>query len=85
MSPTGGVSSAGGQGEPEDLALSEIWKRYKDRWVAVVVTSRDRNLQPTKGKVVADDLDRYFLRQKLGDYTDIYIFFAGEPPYRLLL
>jgi hypothetical protein len=85
MSPTGGASSSGGQGEPEDLAIPEIRERYKDRWVAVVVTGRNQNFQPTKGKVVAEDADRYMLRQKLGKYPNICIFFAGEPPYPLLL
>jgi len=85
MSPTSGVPSSGGQGEPEELALPEIRRRYKERWVALVVTGRDANLQPTKGRVVADDSDRYMLRQKLIAYSNICIFFAGEPPYPLLL
>lgn len=89
MSSAGSVQSAGEQAEPEELALPEIRKRYKDRWVAMIVTGRDKNLQPTKGKVVQDDIDRYMLRQKLrlkpGGYLDICIFFTGEPPYPLLL
>jgi hypothetical protein len=72
------------QAEPEILSLSEIRKKYKDRWVALIVTGRDKNLQPTKGKVVSDDIDRYMLRQKL-KYKDICIFYTGEPPYPLLL
>jgi hypothetical protein len=75
----------GEQGEPEDLALSEIFKRYKDSWVAIIVTSRDKNFQPTKGKVVANDIDRYRLRQKLLKYPDICILYAGEPAYPLFL
>jgi len=85
MSSSTDVPATGGQGEPEDLALPEIFKRYKGRWVAITVTVRDKNLQPTKGKVVADDMDRYLLRMKLKKYKDICIFFAGEPPYPLLL
>lgn len=85
MSSTSGVPSTGEQGESEDLALPEIRARYKDRWVAVVVTKRDKNLQPLSGRVVADDIDRYMLRQKLGKYPDICIFFTGESPYPLLL
>jgi hypothetical protein len=76
---------AGEQGEPEDLALSEIFKRHKDTWVAMTVTARDKNFQPTRGKVVATNLDRYGLRQKLLKYADICILYAGEPPYPLFL
>ncbi|MGA2199852.1 MAG: hypothetical protein ABSG45_07930 [Nitrososphaerales archaeon] len=85
MSSTSGSPTVGGQDQPEDLALSEIIKRYKGRWVGIVVTGRDKNMQPTKGKVVADDIDRYMLRPKLRAYKDICIYFAGEPPYPLLL
>ncbi len=85
MSSAGSVPSTGEQGEPEDLALPEIRKLHKDRWVAVVVTARDTNLFPSRGRVVAEDTDRYMLRQKLGKYPDICIFFAGDPPYPLLL
>jgi hypothetical protein len=85
LTPAVNALPAGEQGEPDDLALPDIRERYKDRWVAILVTRRDRNLLPTRGKVVAEDADRYMLRQKLGKYPDICIFFAGEPPYRLLL
>lgn len=85
MSSTSGSPTVGGQDQQEDLALSEIIKRYKGRWVGIVVTGRDKNMQPTKGKVVADDIDRYMLRPKLRAYKDICIYFAGEPPYPLLL
>ncbi len=74
-----------GKEEPEELTISEIKERYKGRWVGMVVTARDKNFQPTKGKVVADDMDRYMLRPKLIKYLDICILFAGEPPYPLLL
>ncbi len=85
MSSTEGLQSAGGEGEPKELTLREIRKQFKDRWVAVVVTRRDRNMQPTGGKVVAEDIDRYLLRQKLGAYKDICIFFAGDPIYLPIL
>ena len=85
MSSTSGSPSAGGQDEPEDLALPEIIKRYKGRWVGIAVTGRDKNLQPIKGRVVAEDIDRYMLRPKLRAYKDICIYYAGEPPYPLLL
>lgn len=79
------MPSAGEKSEPEELALPEIRKRYKDRWVAMIVTERNRSLQPIKGKVVVDDLDRYRLRQKLAKYPEICIFYTGEPPYPLIL
>ena len=72
-------------GETEELTTPIIRQRFKDRWVAVVVTHRNRNLQPTKGKVVAMDIDRFLLRQKLGKYKDICIFFAGDPVYPPIL
>jgi len=50
-----------------------------------VVTARDKNLQPRTGKVVAYDVDRFRLREKLYEYTDICIFFAGESPFPLFL
>lgn len=81
MSSTNGFPIPDGQSESEELALPEIRKRYKDRWVAIVVTRRDRNFQPTRGKVVAEDIDRFLLRQKLGKYPDICILFAGDPIY----
>jgi len=71
--------------EPEDLPLSEVMARHKDQWVAMVVTARDRNLQPVRGKVVASDIDRYRLRRSLLKYDDVCIFYAGEPPYPLFL
>jgi hypothetical protein len=84
MSSTNGVSSEE-DGVEMELSLPEIRTRHKDKWVAVVVTKRDRNLQPTKGKVVAEDMDRILLRLKLGAYSDICIFFAGDPIYLPLL
>lgn len=85
MSSTNGTTQSGEQGEPEELTLPEIFKRYNGKWVGVLVTARDKNYQPTRGKVVADSQDRYMLRQKLIKYMDICIFFAGDPVYPLLL
>jgi hypothetical protein len=70
---------------PEVLSLPEISERYKDRWVAIEVTERDGNRQPLRGRVVADDVDRYRIREKTTKYNDICIFFAGELQYNLLL
>jgi hypothetical protein len=85
MSSTNGDMPSGEQGEPEELALPDIIAKYKGKWVAITVTARDKNFQPTKGKVVAESQDRYMLRLKLVKYKDICIFFAGEAPYPLLL
>lgn len=76
-SPTGG--------EESELTIQEITANYKGVWVAILVTKRDGNLQPVAGRVVAEDPDRYRLREKLTKYTDVCIFYAGEPPYPLLL
>jgi len=85
MSSTNGTTPSAEQGEPEELTLPDIINRHKGKWVGVLVTARDKNLQPTKGKVVAESQDRYMLRQKLIKYQDICIFFAGDPVYPLLL
>lgn len=69
----------------EDLTLEEISERYKERWVAIEVTKRDKNFQPLKGRVLENDVDRYRLREKITKYKDVCIFYAGESLYRLLL
>lgn len=71
--------------KPEDLSLEEIATGYFGRWVAITVTKRDENLQPTRGIVVAHDVDRYKLRANITKYSDICILFAGEPPFHLML
>jgi len=85
MSSSNTAPPAGEQEGSQELSLPDIIKQYKGKWVALTVTGRDKNFQPTKGKVVADDMDRYMLRMKLKKFQDICIFFAGEPPYPLLL
>lgn len=67
------------------LTMKEIREKYKDRWVAMTVTQRDENLQPTAGTIIADDLDRYRLRSKLTNHLDVCIFHTGECAYPLLL
>ena len=85
-SSTGGSVNAGDEEvQVVDVELAEIFRRYKDRWVAIAVTKRDKNMQPTRGTVIADDSDRYRLRQKLMTTKEACIFFAGEPQYPLLL
>jgi len=79
MSQSGAEESA----KPEELTLSQISVRYHDRYVAVVVTRRDRNGQPVQGRVVAEDVDRYNIRMKTMNLSDICIFYAGELPFRL--
>ena len=69
----------------EELTLNQITGKYKNRWVAILVTARDANSQPTKGRVVGQDVDRYRLRSGLMKYTDICIFYTGESPYPMLL
>jgi hypothetical protein len=86
MSSTGGSAPAGDEeGQAVDIELAEIFRRYKDRWVAISVTKRDKNQQPTRGTVLADDFDRYRLRQKLMSTKEACIFFCGEPQYPLLI
>jgi hypothetical protein len=73
------------EGGGETLTLQEVFEKYKGRWVAMLVTERDRNFQPVRGKVVADDVDRYRLREKIMGLKEVCIFYAGEPDYPLLL
>jgi hypothetical protein len=68
-----------------ELSLPEIYEQHKDRWVAITVTKRDRNGQPVAGKVIAEDVDRYRLRQNIARYNEVCIFFAGETPFPLFL
>ncbi len=68
-----------------ELTLEEIRKRHPNLWVAITVTKRDENGQPTAGKVVAEDADRYRLRDLIVKYGDVCIFFAGDSPFPLLL
>ncbi|MHB2036400.1 MAG: hypothetical protein ACYCPW_06615 [Nitrososphaerales archaeon] len=69
----------------QEATIPEIVTKYNDRWVAIVVTLRDENLQPLKGRVVANDVDRYRLRSNLTSYNDVCIFFTGDCAYPLLL
>lgn len=73
------------QDQSEELTIDEIYKKYANKWVAIIVTERDKNLQPIKGKVVAVELDRYRLWQQTQEYNDLCIFYAGDPIYPLML
>lgn len=73
------------EGKTRDLSLEEIANGYSGRWVALTVTKRDENFQPTRGIVVAHDIDRYKLRASITKYTDICILFAGDTPFRIML
>jgi len=80
-----GAMGATDEARPEALSFSEIRERYKDRWVAVEVTERDRNSQPVKGRVVENEIDRYTLADKTAKYGEVCIFYAGESSFRLLM
>jgi len=71
--------------EPQERELRQIFEEYKDMWVAMIVTKRDKNFQPLAGRVVANEVDRYKLRLKIVKYDDICIFFSGDTPYPLLI
>jgi len=78
-------SSVPPEEKEEELSIKEIRGTYKGRWVAIMVTKRDSSLQPVSGRVVADDPDRYRLRERLGKYRDICILYAGDSVYPLIL
>jgi len=69
----------------EELSIAEIRAKHPNRWVAITVTKRDRNLQPVAGKVIVEDVDRYRLRQKVVTINEVCILYCGENPYPLLL
>lgn len=69
----------------EELTISQIHEKYKKKWIALIVTKRDTSLQPTAGKVVVHENDRYRLRQQISQFKDICIFFAGDPQYPICL
>ncbi len=69
----------------EELTLEEISKKHLNLWVAITVTKRDENGQPTAGQVVAEDADRYRLRDLIVKYNDVCIFFAGDSQFPLFL
>ncbi|MDG6901425.1 MAG: hypothetical protein JRM80_05630 [Nitrososphaerota archaeon] len=75
------VSSQGSK----EATLEQIRKDYPRRWVAIIVTKRDENGQPLAGEVVAEDADRYRLRDAIVKQNDICIFFAGDSAYPLFL
>lgn len=81
MSQKGAEESA----KAADLTLSQISAKHHDRWVAIEVTKRDRNGQPVRGRVIAEDVDRYNIREKTMRMADVCIFYAGELPFRLHL
>jgi hypothetical protein len=71
--------------QSEELTIPEIYQKYPKRWVAIIVTQRDRNMQPLKGRVVADDVDRYRLRRNVVKLNEVCFFYAGESDFPLLL
>lgn len=71
--------------QSDELTLEEVRKKHLNTWVAMVVTKRDENGQPTAGKVVADDMDRYRLRDQIVTLNDVCIFFTGDSPFPLFL
>ena len=79
------MTSVSAQPAPEELTLAQIREKHPNMWVAMLVTKRDKNRQPIAGKVVAEDVDRYRLREALYSYKDVCIFFAGESQFPLFL
>jgi len=71
--------------ESKELTLEQIRKEHPNLWVAIAVTKRDANGQPMAGRVLADDADRYRLRDQIILQNDVCIFFAGDPLYPLFL
>lgn len=73
------------QAGADELTLEEIKRKNQRLWVAIVVTKRDENGQPTAGRVVAEDTDRYRLRDLVVTQDDVCIFYAGDSPFPLFL
>jgi hypothetical protein len=70
-----------GTSQPKEATFEQIKKDHQNLWVAVSVTKRDANGQPIAGKVLAEDADRYRLRDQIIMEKDVCIFFAGDPLY----
>ena len=79
------MTTAPPRADAEELTLEEIKKKHPNLWVAMVVTKRDENGQPTAGRVVAEDMDRYRLRDLIVALNDVCIFFAGDSQFPLFL
>lgn len=73
------------QASSEELTMDQIRTKHQNLWVAITVTRRDENGQPTAGRVVAEDSDRYRLRDLIVALDDVCIFFAGDSPFPLFL
>jgi hypothetical protein len=67
------------RGEAE-MALEEMARRYALLWLAVKVTARDENGQPTRGVLLSQHLTRVMLSHELNSIRekDICIFHAVE-------
>lgn len=63
----------------EALSLSEIRKKFEGDWVAIRVTERDESGQPTKGVVIANDVNRSRLRDMVLSVKECCIFSTREP------
>lgn len=69
----------------KELKIPSIRRKYKDEWVVVEVTQRDRYQNPLAARVLMHDPDRKkaysfgfpLLRQD--PKKELYIFFTGEP------
>ena len=64
--------------EEDVLTLAEAMQEYPEEWLAMRVTGRDSNGQPTEGVVVGHDRDKRLLRTNTNKERDLCIFYAGQ-------
>ena len=62
------------------LSMEEVLKKFAGNYVAMQVTSRDSNGQPTSGRVLHVHFNKYRLRDEMADRGEICIFYAGPAP-----
>jgi hypothetical protein len=64
----------------ERLSLGEIISKYSGKYVAIEVLTRDKDGQPTHGRVLQVHFDKYRLKDSVQNLRDVCIFFAGPAP-----
>jgi len=77
--------SSGVSAEEDILTIAEAIQEYPEQWLAVRVTGRDSNGQPTEGVVVGHERDKRSLRTNTIREKDLCIFFAGQSPIMVMV
>jgi len=71
--------------EEDVLTIAEAIQEYPEEWLAMRVTRRDSNGQPTEVVVVGHDRDKRLLRTNTLRERELCIFFAGQSPVWVMI